>query len=211
MSVLTKKQILQEVEKGELRFKPSLDKFQLQLHSVDLRLGYTFLIPRKWCLTGRGRVASNTIYGEANSDHFETLELEEGQFFDFLPNEFVVVTTLEKIKLPLNIMAIIYPRSSLNRQGLSIDLSGIVDAGYEGNLVIPLRNNTSSQIVRLYPGQRFCQLVFSYLQQPVRSRQKSRYHRKDVVVGVLKERYPREVRLIKKGMLRELKERFKIE
>ena len=89
MSNLTKKEVLQEIKKGGIKFKPSLDKFQPQAHSVDLRLGYTFLIPRQWDLTGEGRMASKIIYGESKNNHFEILELEEGQFFEVLPNEFI--------------------------------------------------------------------------------------------------------------------------
>lgn len=206
--ILTKKEILERIKKGELVFDPPLDKFQVQPSSIDLRLGFTFLVPKTWEMVPSGRVALYTEYGEAKT-HFDVVELEEGQCFEILPRELVVVSTLESLRLPSDLMGVLYPRSSITRRGLSIDLSGVVDARYEGNLIIPLRNNTQTQVIRVYPGERFCQIVFSYLASRAHGRQ-SRYQNKDVVVGVLKERSTQEMRLIKKGRVGELKKAYRL-
>jgi len=209
MAVLTKKEILEKIKSGQLAFTPPLDKFQLQGVSVDFRLGFTFLVPRLWQRKDEGRAALEFDQKAKEKGRFEAIELEPGQYFEILPREFLIVSTLEKIKLPNDIMGILYPRSTINRRGLSVDLSGVIDAGYEGFLVIPVRNNTSTQIIRLYPGERFCQIVFHQLASSA-PRSKSRYRDKDVVVGVLKEKFTQEVRLIRKGKLKELKEKFKL-
>jgi dCTP deaminase len=206
MGVLVKNQIIERLKSGDISFTPALDKFQLQPHSIDLRLGYTFLVSKNSRLTDKGRVAVRLDY-QKSSSHFDVVELEEGQYFEILPNEYLVVSTLEKIKLPNDIMAILYPRSSVNRRGLSVDLSGVIDAGYEGNLIVPLRNNTQNQIVKLYPGERFCQLVFSTLETPVQPK-RSRYAKKDIVVGSLGERHATEQRLVRVGKIKELKQRY---
>lgn len=207
--VLTKKEILERIKKGELSFEPPLDTFQLQPQSVDLRLGFTFLVPKQWEMTSEGRIALQMEY-KASRRHFEVIELEEGQFFEILPREFVIVSTLEKIKLPSGLMGILYPRSSINRRGLSVDLSGVVDSRYEGSLIVPVRNNTQTQVIRIYPGERFCQIVFSPLASKIRA-QKSRYQKKDIIVGVLGERSVEETRLIRKGKIGELKKRYKLD
>ncbi|HEX9804223.1 MAG TPA: hypothetical protein VGA67_00925, partial [Candidatus Dojkabacteria bacterium] len=62
-----------------------------------------------------------------------------------------------------DVMAVLYPRSSINRRGLSVDLTGIIDTGYHGHLFIPIVNTTTSQIIRIYPGERFVQVVFHTL------------------------------------------------
>jgi dCTP deaminase len=136
--------------------------------------------------------------------------LNEGQYFEILPGEFVVVGTLEKVKLSKDIMAILYPRSSINRKGLSIDLSGIIDAGYEGSLIIPVRNNTDNQVIRIYPGERFCQIVFHTLNKAVDIR-KSRYDKKHISVGVLDEETDIEPKLILQGKIKELKRKYCID
>lgn len=210
MSILTKKEIIERIAKNELAIKPGLDLFQLQEHSIDLRLGFTFMIPKMWHLTSNGRESLDiTHFDKRNHEYFEVVELEQGQYFDFLPQEYVLVSTLETIKMPNDIMAILYPRSSTNRKGLSLDLTGIIDAGYEGQLVIPIRNNTRSQAVRLYPGERLCQVVFEELSSPVTSRP-SKYHQKDIIEGVQMEKKD-EAELIMKGDMKSLKERFKVD
>jgi dCTP deaminase len=210
MSVLVKKQILERVKNGDLAFSPSLDSLQLQGHSVDLRLGFTFMIPKVWRPSegGREAVALDPLR-DAGAAHFDVVELEQGQHFDLLPNEYILVSSLETITIPKDLMAVLYPRSSVNRRGLSVDLTGIIDAGYSGKLVLPVRNNTRSQTVRLYPGERFCQLVFQQLTSEVDIRH-SRHHMMDVADGLAKEDTS-EVELIVAGDIDDLKKHYPIE
>lgn len=208
MAVLTRKEILEKIKSRDLEFLPPLDKFQIQVHSVDLRIGFTFIVPKTWSLQPEGRLALKVDYGE-NKKYFDVVELEPGQFFEILPGEFIGIATLERVKMPSGFMGVLYPRSSINRRGLSVDLSGVIDAGFEGNLLVPVRNNTASQTIRVYPGERFCQIVFEDLATDV-SRSPSRYHQKDVVVGVLKEKNSIEESLIRKGKIRQLKNRFRL-
>jgi dCTP deaminase len=136
------------------------------------------------------------------------VELEEGQYFDLLPQEYILVSTLETVKIPNYLIAVLYPRASTNRRGLSLDLSGVVNAGFEGQLITPLRNNTHSQTVRLYPGERICQLVFEELSQTIVPKQ-GKYHQRDIVTGVALEK-SEEIELILGGKIKQLKEKFPI-
>jgi len=207
MSVLTKDQILERVQKGDIAFIPGLDSFQLQAHAVDLRLGFTFLIPKAWRMTDRGRVAlALDPLRDHGPEYFDVIELEQGQSFDLLPEEYVLVSTFETIKVPNDLMAILYPRSSVNRKGLSVDLTGIIDSGYEGPLTLPIRNNTRSQVIQLHPGERFCQIVFESLSHEVSPR-KSRWHMKDVVEKGAKEK-AKEMKLVFSGDIKKLKKEY---
>ncbi len=210
--ILSNNEIIERIASGDIGFAPELDRFQVQQHSVDLRLGFSFLIPKSWEMTNEGRVALRTDHLDLTGDtnRFTLVELEEGQSFDVLPGEFVAVTTLEKIRLPADLMAVLYPRSSLNRRGLSIDLTGIIDAGFEGNLVIPLRNNTQSQVVRMYPGERFCQVMFEEVGGAGALRQ-SRWHNRDVIVTIQAERSPDEMEYVRRGQITQLKRQFPLE
>lgn len=209
MSVLTRDEILQYVEDRNIVFSPSIDRFQLQAHSVDLRLGFTFMVPKSWHVTKAGREALHMdYYATERPEFFHIVELEKGQFFDLLPGEHILVSSLEALTIPDDLMAIMYPRSSTNRKGISVDLTGIIDSGYSGQLVIPIRNNTQSQTVRLYPGERFCQIVFQQLGHAVKAR-KSRYHRRDIIEGVdvdsLDDERQIEIDLITSGDIKKLK------
>ncbi len=204
MAVLTKQEILERVKSGSIAFSPGLDRFQLQMHAVDLRLGFTFLIPKVWRMTDKGRQAlSIDPLKDHGPEYFDIIELEQGQSFELLPEEYVLVSTFETIKLGNDVMAVLYPRSSVNRKGLSVDLTGIIDSGYEGPLTLPIRNNTRSQVIELHPGERFCQIVFEELSHPVETK-KSRWHGKDVVDKGGKEKSA-EMKLVFKGDLKKLK------
>ena len=164
--ILTRHDITQLIETKRLTFEPKLDAFQNQPHAIDLRLGTVFYIPKIWRLTERGREVVTVDVTESAGDNYEKVELKPGQYFDLAPGESIIGSTLEKISLKQpDIMGVLYPRSSINRRGLSVDLTGIVDAHYSGNLMIPILNKTTSQVIRIYPGERICQLVFHRLTQ----------------------------------------------
>ena len=214
--ILTKTKITERIKDGKLKFSPALDVFQLRPHAVDLRLGYTFLLPKSWHMTAKGREALNLVhFDKKRPQYFEAIELEEGQYFELLPGEYVIVSTLEKITMAKDLMAVLYPRSSINRKGLSVDLTGIVDCGYEGQLAIPVRNNTSHQNIRLYPGERFCQLVFEETGEEITDTT-NRYNKKDIIEGAIRSnpgllgKDEEEIELIQKGKIKELKSKFKI-
>ncbi len=168
--MLTRKALLERVKKGDLRFEPALDRFQLQPHAIDLRLGFRFLIPKNWTMTEKGREAL-TVSIEPDSFHaeqFDEVILKPGQYFDLLPNEFVIGTSLENIEMNApDLMAILFPRTSTNRRGINLSLSGIIDTGYHGTLIFPMKNEAGDQVLRLYPGERVCQVVFEELTDPL--------------------------------------------
>jgi dCTP deaminase len=209
MSIITKNKILEKISAGEISFSPNLDKFQVQAHAVDLRLGYTFLVPKSWHLTSKGReVLDITHFGKDDTALFDIVELEQGQFFDLAPGEYILVSTLESVKLPGDLMAVLYSRSSINRKGLSLDLTGTINAGYEGQLTLPIRNNTHAQTVRLYPGERICQIVFEELDSKLEV-ESGRRVKADIIESATKTE-SEETKMIISGDIKKLKEDFKI-
>ncbi len=170
MSVLTRPEILGRIKAGDLAFSPTLDRFQMQPHAVDLRLGYKFLIPRNWTVDEKGRRAIKVAIDDidAHREQFDEVHLQPGQYFDLLPNEFVIGTSLERIQMnAMDIMAILFPRTSTNRRGINLSLSGIIDTGYKGNLIFPMKNEAGDQVIRIYPGERVCQVMFQKLSSPL--------------------------------------------
>lgn len=105
MPILVREDIEERMARGNLVFTPELDAFQLQAHTIDLRLGFTFLVPRLWQVTERGRVALVFDPLEGGHAHFDPVELEPGQYFEMLPGERVLVSTLERITMPNDISA----------------------------------------------------------------------------------------------------------
>jgi len=166
MPVLTKKDINKAIKNGDIGFSPEIDAFQLQPHAVDLRLGYKFMIPRNWKISDAGRQAITVATDDpmTQKDQFDEVILKPGQYFEILPNEFVIATSLEKIEVNApNLMAILFPRTSTNRRGIDLSLSGIIDTGYKGHLIFPMKNEAGNQVIRIYPGERVCQVIFQTL------------------------------------------------
>ncbi len=216
---LTKNKIIARIESKSIEFSPALDMFQLRPHAIDLRLGYTFLVPKSWRLTAKGREAMSIDHLDKNRpEYFDIVELEQGQCFEILPGEHIIVSTLEKITMPKDVMAVLYPRSSVNRRGLSVDLTGIVDCGYKGQLAIPVRNNTGHQVIKLYPGERICQIVLEEIGESIDDAvMTNRYHGKDIIEGSIRSNPglgisgEEELELIQRGAIKELKEKFGIQ
>ncbi len=99
-------------------------------------------------------------------------EIEEGDSFVIRPHEHVLLTTLEYIKLPEDIMAFVNLRSTYARLGIYAPPT-IVDAGFEGTLTIELVGGEFP--VRLYAGERFLHLVFAKLTSPVEKPYRGKY------------------------------------
>lgn len=219
--VLSKQEIIKRIQAKELDFKPMLDGFQLQPHAIDLRLGFTFHIPRTWKMTAKGRkaITIDPLAANMDEDNFDKIVLKPGQYFELLPEEYVIATTLEEVYLNAkDTMGVLFPRSSVNRRGLAVDMSGIIDVGYNGFLMIPLKNNTQKQTIRVYPGERVCQVVFQKITNNIDTEEamlhglnKAKYHgNKQGFIAGRSDRND-EVSLIKDGEIKKLKQKFALE
>ncbi|HVX48036.1 MAG TPA: dCTP deaminase [Candidatus Saccharimonadales bacterium] len=218
MAIVVKHEILESIKNGELKFTPALDSLQFRPHAVDLRLGTTFRVPRRTFNVKRGskgRTAVPLDHMAVNNGHFavyDEIDLKPGQYFDILPGEWIMGFTMEKVHIKSNtLMGVLYPRSSVNRRGLAVDLTGIVDTGYNGRLMIPIHNTTSMQVIRVWPGERICQLVLERLEQPVREGYQGRYFdkKKKIAGTYVPEKENREIELIRSGDLKTIKKEFK--
>ncbi len=157
--ILTTPHILAEVQ-----FEPNLDEFQVNPHSIDLRVDDTYII---------------------------------------LPGKHIIAKSMESITLPNDIMAVVYPRSSLNRSNVTLDMTGVVDAGYSGQLIMPLTNH-SDKIWRIRVGQRISSLIFHRLETEVTPRL-SKYHNSDGKLVADKEE---EVSFLEAGNIEGLKLKY---
>lgn len=148
---LIKEESAVEVEEG-----PEID-FDLQLgpSSLDLRLGYEFGVLETRKVKALDTKKMNN-YSEIKKS--KTTTPEEGMVVH--PGEFVLGSTLEKLKVPSNLVARIEGRSSYARLGLIPHAAaGFVDPGFEGNITLEIQNLGNVPIT-IYPEDRICQVVF---------------------------------------------------
>ncbi|ASJ08795.1 dCTP deaminase [Thermococcus siculi] len=89
------------------------------------------------------------------------------------PKTHALVLTLERVKLPDDVMGDMKLRSSLAREGL-LGSFAWVDPGWDGNLTLALFN-ASGEPVELAYGERFVQIAFIRLEGPARNPYRGNY------------------------------------
>lgn len=140
---LVKKDIEELISKGELTISPLLDKEQIGDLTVDLRLGYNFLVTS----LGRNAFIDATLLNEGSysiKSSFQETRRMLGETFLLHPNQTILASSLEYVKLPNNVFAELSMRSSYLRLGISI--SAIVQPGYCGCFSIELTNVNHTSI-----------------------------------------------------------------
>ncbi|SMQ52530.1 unnamed protein product [Zymoseptoria tritici ST99CH_3D7] len=91
-------------------------------------------------------------------------ETTESQSISLQPGAYLVDFN-ETVKIPLDCMATVFPRSSLWRSGVSVT-SGVVDAGYEGGMgaLLEVKNPAG---VNLFKDAKLAQIVFEEMKGAV--------------------------------------------
>jgi dCTP deaminase len=152
----------------EQSFRLVIDPFphdtQFQPASVDLRLGgefKQFSVP----LNARNAEPLDPLSSYPDSWVSTTkipTELGEASAAFILdPGVFTLATTLERVKIPNNLVARVEGKSSLARLGLLVHVTaGFIDPGFHGTITLEMMN-LSPRPIDLTVGMRICQLSFS--------------------------------------------------
>ncbi|MGE4444078.1 MAG: dCTP deaminase [Candidatus Altimarinota bacterium] len=155
--ILADSEIKKYLNSGELKIE-SLGGYnvleQLGPASLDFRLGNTFKYYKRDSLT----LIDPTLGVDDN--HIETVILDEKTPFILHPRQFVLGVTMEKIKIPYDLVARCEGRSSIGRLGVVIhSTAGYIDPGFEGTITLEI-TNINEVPVALYPGMRIGQFAF---------------------------------------------------
>jgi dCTP deaminase len=157
--VLSDRTIREEVEAGRIAFDP-FDPTLIQPSSVDMR------VDRKFRVFHNARRPFIDVR-EPMDDLTELVEVSDDEPFILHPGEFVLGQTLERVRLPDDIVARLEGKSSLGRLGLLIhSTAGFVDAGWEGNLTLEL-SNVATLPITIYHGMPIGQISFMRMDSPV--------------------------------------------
>jgi len=167
--VLSDKEIIRELLNGNLIISPITNgKLQIGNSSVDIRLGSIFR---------HLKVVNQTHFDISNitklkreiEEYSEEIVLQPLDPFILHPKDFVLASTLEYLKLPLNLAARLEGRSTWGRVGLQVhSTAGLIDPGFEGCLTYEL-HNLGKLPLPLFPGTRIGQLVFYKMDNSVSS------------------------------------------
>ncbi len=134
---------------------------QLGSCSIDLRLGDTF------------RVFEHSKYShidpakkDFSNEITREIKIKKGDVFMMQPGDFVLAVTLEKVKIPADLMGRLEGRSSLGRLGIVVhSTASIFDPGWDGKPVLEL-GNLGRMAVSLTVGMRICAMTFEELSSP---------------------------------------------
>ena len=155
--VLSDRTIRRLLDEGRIEIEP-YDESLLQPSSVDVRVDRYF------------RVFHNARYPyidvrEQQEDLTELVEVDTEPFI-LHPGEFVLGSTLERIRLPDDLVARLEGKSSLGRLGLLIhSTAGFIDPGWDGHVTLEL-SNVANLPITIYHRMKIGQLSFVQLSEP---------------------------------------------
>src|SRR5438309_2547092 len=156
--VLSDRTITRLLEQGRIEIDP-YDPSLLQPSSLDVRVDRYF------------RVFRNSRYPfidvkEPQEELTELVEIDDETPFILHPGEFVLGSTLERVRLPDDLVARLEGKSSLGRLGLLIhSTAGFIDPGWDGHVTLEL-SNVANLPITIYHRMKIGQLSFVQLTEP---------------------------------------------
>src|ERR1700745_1251285 len=155
--VLSDRTIRALIDEGQIEIDP-YDPSLLQPSSVDVRVDRYFRVFRN------SRYPFIDVKAE-QEDLTELVRLEHEPFI-LPPGEFVLGSTLERVRLPDDLVARLEGKSSLGRLGLLIhSTAGFIDPGWDGHVTLEL-SNVATLPITIYPGMKIGQISFMQMTEP---------------------------------------------
>ena len=156
--ILSDKSIREAIESGRLGIDP-FDPNLIQPSSYDVRLDHKFLVFRN---TKRAFIDVK----QPADDLMELLEFAADEPMFLHPKEFVLGSTIERVRIPDDLVGRLEGRSSLGRLGIVIhSTAGFIDASFEGHVTLEI-SNLANLPIALYPGMRIGQISFTQMTTP---------------------------------------------
>ena len=155
--VLSDRTIARLIAEGGIEIDP-YEQSLLQPSSVDVRVDRYF------------RVFRNNLYPfiDVKTEQEDLTELVEigDEPFILHPGEFVLGSTLERIRLADDLVARLEGKSSLGRLGLLIhSTAGFIDPGWNGHVTLEL-SNVANLPITIYHAMKIGQISFMQLSEP---------------------------------------------
>ncbi|CAN5838071.1 dCTP deaminase [soil metagenome] len=150
--IFSDRSIREAIAEGRIAIDPYEPSF-VQPSSIDLRVDRGF------------RVFQNHRHPAIDprspqDDLTKLIEVDETEPFMLHPGEFVLGSTLEKVRLGVDVVARLEGKSSLGRLGLLIhSTAGFIDPGFEGAITLEL-SNVATLPIAIYPRMKIGQVSF---------------------------------------------------
>jgi dCTP deaminase len=164
--ILSDRDLKYYLQKNWIKIEPFSEEI-VRENGIDLRIGSSF---------ARLSKTDKVFENDKNIEDFYTVT--NSNYFIVFPHEHVLMTTMETLELPNDIMAFVNLRSTYARLGLFIPPT-IVDAGFKGQLTIEIVG--SEFPIKLESGQRFLHLIFAKTLTPVEKPYNGKYQKQQDV------------------------------
>jgi len=134
---------------------------QVEPASYDFRLASTILR-----FTPYGYAQAFKTVDPLNLPDQLTFPFEIDGYFDLMPGEFLLGSSVERFTFGPSICGVCMGKSSLARVGLIIENAGLFDPGFEGTATLEIVN-IARHAIRLTPGMLIGQMMFYRTTQTV--------------------------------------------
>lgn len=160
--VLSDRDIKKALKSGRIKITPTPDlKVSLGSCSIDLRLGNVFRV-----FEHSQNAFIDPLKKDYSNEITREVKVKKGDKFVMQPGDFVLAVTLEKVKIPNDLVGRLEGRSSLGRLGIVVhSTASTFDPGWDGHCVLEL-GNLGRMAVSLESGMRICAMQFEDLSSP---------------------------------------------
>jgi dCTP deaminase len=160
--ILSDRDLRARLELGDLVVEPLADlQLQLQPASIDLRLDTELLVYRASSVACLDPREPSTIERAV-----ERIRVPDGEPFVLHPGQFALGSTVERVRLPHDLVAHVDGRSSIGRLAVVVHATaGFIDPGFDGQITLEL-SNIGPIPVKLYPAMRIAQIVLYQMSSP---------------------------------------------
>ena len=161
---LIDKEIKSRLEEIEFESKKGFDiSTQIQPCSVDLNLDSLFWMPKTKIKSIDLRKSKLLELDSRN--YWKSVCLEENEYIDVKPGEFILGRTYEKFSIPHDCAGKLEGKSSMSRLGIAIQIgSDFINPGWRGQMPLQIVNHSKTTI-RIFPYIPICQLMFIKLKE----------------------------------------------
>ena len=134
--VLSKPDLLRHLEAGSLRFDPQVPPDRVAQVSIDLRLGRKFSTFRE-----RPGYLPAIHVDRSLWESRDLWEHEERDVFRLEPGALVIAQTLERVRIPRDLVGLVEGRSSFARVGVTIHVTAPkIDPGFDATITLEMAN-----------------------------------------------------------------------
>lgn len=107
-------------------------------------------------------------------ERFRTLNDDGSWVFRVDPGDFILASSVERIKMPNDVIAFVKDKSSWAREGLALQ-NTVLEPGWEGFITLELSFHRPSHHLVIRRGDPIAQVIFQYLDEPAEKPYSGKY------------------------------------